>query len=171
MENKSFNRREFLLKLGKAGVLLTLPPLLKACSESMYGDYFVNVSLCTGCEECLDVCYYNAINITGAINYSIDELECISCTLCSNACPESAVKVTPAVFTINADNCNECNMCSEVCTYNATLIAVKTYSINDDNCTDCGNCLEVCDQNAISLNASNITYKPEFDIREFLKQS
>ncbi len=46
--------------------------------------------LCTGCEECIDRCYFNAIEIVDG-SAVIDSESCIGCGACAYVCPSEAI--------------------------------------------------------------------------------
>jgi ferredoxin len=62
----------------------------------------VDADLCSGCETCLDRCYFDAISMEGENNTArIDAEKCMGCGLCLVACPETALsleEVRPADF-------------------------------------------------------------------------
>ncbi len=49
----------------------------------------IDQALCTSCNECRDLCRYDAISET----YQIDPLNCEGCGVCSDHCPESAIRM------------------------------------------------------------------------------
>lgn len=54
----------------------------------------VDPALCSGCENCLDRCYFDAITMTGENDAAIAEAEkCMGCGLCLVACPEEAISL------------------------------------------------------------------------------
>ncbi len=57
-------------------------------------DFFVKIDeeLCTGCENCLDRCNFDALKITDDI-CKVDLSLCFGCGLCINECPEEAMSL------------------------------------------------------------------------------
>lgn len=50
----------------------------------------INIDLCTGCGQCIDVCPVDAISIVNR-KAIIDESRCNGCHACVSACPKSAI--------------------------------------------------------------------------------
>jgi MinD superfamily P-loop ATPase len=51
----------------------------------------INPDQCTGCGLCMDLCRFNAVEVTGD-HHIIDEYACEGCGLCITACPENAIR-------------------------------------------------------------------------------
>jgi len=47
---------------------------------------------CTGCEACLDVCPFEAIQMKDSKAFVIEE-NCSGCGVCADACPVSAIRM------------------------------------------------------------------------------
>jgi Fe-S-cluster-containing hydrogenase component 2 len=52
---------------------------------------WVDVSRCTGCGACVEVCPVGAIALVGG-KARVDEETCIGCEACVDACPEDAIQ-------------------------------------------------------------------------------
>jgi heterodisulfide reductase subunit A-like polyferredoxin len=93
MDNK-INRRAFISNAGKFAALVSIAPIIKACEkESEDLNYVVNGALCTGCEDCLDVCNYDSIKMIGedADIAFISTDKCAKCGKCESVCPAGAI--------------------------------------------------------------------------------
>ncbi len=55
---------------------------------------YVNPMLCTGCEECLDVCEVDCIEGKKGYIHMIDEMDCTRCGKCIGVCEENAIEKT-----------------------------------------------------------------------------
>lgn len=51
----------------------------------------IDPELCTGCETCLDRCFFGAISLTPDQTAEVDEKKCMGCGLCQVTCPSDAV--------------------------------------------------------------------------------
>lgn len=52
----------------------------------------VNPELCTGCESCLEKCYFEAISMEGEAGSAlVDQNKCMGCGLCVAGCPSQAI--------------------------------------------------------------------------------
>jgi ferredoxin len=52
----------------------------------------VNTETCTGCELCLDACFFNALAMDGGDDVAaVDSGKCMGCGLCMISCPEEAI--------------------------------------------------------------------------------
>jgi uncharacterized protein len=54
----------------------------------------VDISKCTGCGECVEVCAYKALSLLGE-KMVRDEEKCMSCDFCSLRCPEGVFSLPP----------------------------------------------------------------------------
>jgi heterodisulfide reductase subunit A-like polyferredoxin len=52
----------------------------------------VTQELCTGCEACLEVCPFDAIQMKDG-KASVIEENCSGCGVCADACPVSAIRM------------------------------------------------------------------------------
>lgn len=52
----------------------------------------IDFEQCTGCEACLDVCPFEAIQMKDSKAFVIEE-NCSGCGVCADACPVSAIRM------------------------------------------------------------------------------
>ena len=52
---------------------------------------WISKDMCTGCEECIDICTVGAISMNDGVA-CIDEDQCIRCAVCHDACTQDAVR-------------------------------------------------------------------------------
>jgi MinD superfamily P-loop ATPase len=53
----------------------------------------VDSELCNACGTCMEICQFNAIEISGGDGASIDPLSCEGCGVCAHFCPEKAISL------------------------------------------------------------------------------
>jgi len=53
----------------------------------------INADKCIKCDECRQLCRFDAIHINDNDDYYVDELKCDSCELCKIACPTEAIEM------------------------------------------------------------------------------
>jgi dihydropyrimidine dehydrogenase (NAD+) subunit PreA len=80
---------------GEALQLFTMPAAVaqerQARLESAYREAQVDSTLCTGCEECVDVCWYDALSMADGLAVKGDA--CVGCGYCAQVCPTGALDV------------------------------------------------------------------------------
>jgi ferredoxin len=67
---------------------------LSLCDPSRYRPA-VQETLCTGCETCVERCWFGAIGVDNGIA-AVDEDKCLGCGQCAVGCPESAISLIEA---------------------------------------------------------------------------
>ncbi|MBN1685420.1 MAG: 4Fe-4S binding protein [Spirochaetales bacterium] len=58
--------------------------------SSAYRDAQADAGLCTGCERCWEVCWYNAISMLSGAAVKSDA--CVGCGYCFQVCPTGALE-------------------------------------------------------------------------------
>jgi heterodisulfide reductase subunit A-like polyferredoxin len=53
----------------------------------------VDSELCTGCEDCLDVCVYGGMDFVDD-KAVVNDMNCFGCGRCERVCPTDAISVT-----------------------------------------------------------------------------
>lgn len=148
---KKQNRRDFISFAGKASFALALAPIINACDQNaLKRRYVVNPNFCTGCGDCLEVCFYNSIDLDPS-SFKVIEENCTNCGLCVKFCPDDAFfPYTVPHYTIDESACTECGNCVMYCKPRAIRMTTKRYSIAMKNCTNCDLCQPACEYDAIS---------------------
>lgn len=57
-------------------------------------NIYIDPQICTGCEECVDVCPKDCIEGKAKYIHMIDDFDCIKCGKCIEACEEGAIRQT-----------------------------------------------------------------------------
>lgn len=80
---------------GEALQLLRMPPAVaqerQARLERAYREAQVDPALCTGCEACVDVCWYDALSMQDGL--AVKGETCVGCGYCAQVCPTGALEV------------------------------------------------------------------------------
>ncbi|QDP00486.1 ferredoxin-type protein NapF [Thalassotalea sp. PS06] len=130
------------------------------------------VSHCTQCQQCLDVCETNIIELDsdGLPYLNFSKNECTFCGACFDKCPEPLFrdKSEPAFFgqlniktSCLAQQQIFCQSCADSCDQQAIRFAYKqavpTPEIDQQACNQCGACISVCpNQSTELINTENI---------------
>lgn len=162
MSNKKIcGRRVFLKKItGGAVAIGTLGGLnfLSSCSKngiSPFAQHYIDTDSCTGCGDCLEKCYYDAIMLPQRSIYSINADKCIECGKCVEYCEENAIKVSVIDYHVVESNCVGCGDCIEVCADEGNCIEYEKdyYSVRNkcrhQRCHQ--QCVMVCPEDAITV--------------------
>jgi ferredoxin len=80
---------------GEALNLFTMPPEVADERRNRlsvaYQAAQPDLDLCTGCERCLDVCWYDAISMQDGL--AVKSNDCVGCGYCFYVCPTEALNV------------------------------------------------------------------------------
>lgn len=74
----------------------TMPILIEHNTSVIEPSRFaaqVDPELCTGCEECLDRCFFRAITTEGEETAAVNPEKCMGCGLCQVTCPADAISL------------------------------------------------------------------------------
>jgi heterodisulfide reductase subunit A-like polyferredoxin len=74
----------------------TMPVLIKHNVSVIEPSRFaacVDPELCTGCEACLDRCFFGALTMGETGTTKVDREKCMGCGLCQVVCPTEAISM------------------------------------------------------------------------------
>ncbi|QEK12312.1 RnfABCDGE type electron transport complex subunit B [Crassaminicella thermophila] len=123
---------------------------------------------CLGLGTCVDVCQFNAIEITDGKIAKIIPERCTGCGKCIEACPKNVIDFVPYEQDVVVDcnnkekgkavkekcnvGCIGCQLCVKACPFDAMEFSDNLAKINYDKCTNCMLCAEKCPTGAIYAN-------------------
>ncbi len=60
----------------------------------------IDAGLCDGCQDCIDVCCYDAIALVRIaaekrLKAWVDPQRCCGCNLCPDSCPQGGIEMVP----------------------------------------------------------------------------
>lgn len=136
------------------------------------------LSVCTGCEACLQACPQNIIEKTASNRPTVNfaKGECTFCSECRSVCVEPVFDVQHSItheeqqaWTLKAgidETCLayqgvQCRACQDHCDPRAILFtprlrAISTPEISEIDCTGCGACVSVCPTNSIHVDDGKV---------------
>jgi ferredoxin len=153
------DKRRIIIKAGAAAAITGLCPValsfLTSCAENSVNPIAriaPNKDLCIGCGNCLEFCYYQAIQLPEKSKYFIDTNKCNLCSKCVPKCSQKAINVTSPKYRINEDKCIGCGKCIDVCRYegNCIIYSKEFYTVKN-SCGKAGchsQCIFVCEPKA-----------------------
>ncbi|MFC2131119.1 4Fe-4S binding protein [Bacteroidota bacterium] len=158
------DRREFI----KNGCILTLGcsalsalPVLTGCVNNAVNplsSFNIVEDICVGCGECLEYCFYDAIQLSVLTPYTINTDICIDCAKCVPICPESAFDIVQPDYIFNTEICIGCGDCIKECENEGNVITYEKedYTVRGkckpDKCRL--ECAAVCPEEAIIIPAN-----------------
>ncbi len=122
---------------------------------------------CIGLGSCVQVCPFDAIDITEEGLAVVNSEKCRACQKCLKACPRKLISMVPKNQTVlvackNLDKgkrakevcsmaCIACRICEKNCPADAITMVNNLAVIDYAKCTRCGICVEQCPQRSIIL--------------------
>ncbi len=122
---------------------------------------------CTGLNDCMRACVFDAISIDSNGMRLIDLEKCTGCGACVKACPRNLIDLVPINRNVyircfsqekggeakqvcgSSHPCIGCGICSRKCPVQAITIENNLAHIDYDKCINCGICATVCPTKAI----------------------
>ncbi|MFC3024852.1 4Fe-4S binding protein [Vibrio zhugei] len=113
---------------------------------------------CTQCQQCLEACPANVIELTEGYPVLTSSQYCDGCVACVLACPTEALSVGERRATITSGCLPAlavyCQSCAESCPQDAIeIVSGQQPHIERTLCNGCGLCMTHCDFDAITLSA------------------
>lgn len=115
---------------------------------------------CLGFGDCVRVCPFGAIKMSGEGLPVIDENKCKACNKCVALCPKklfTLVPLTKKVFVaccsrdlgkdtrlVCSVGCIACRKCEQICPEDAIHVIDNLAIIDYNKCTSCGKCVDAC---------------------------
>lgn len=137
-----------------------------AAAAQLYAGHKACAYGCLGHGDCLNVCPFNAIVITGGIARVIED-RCRACGKCVEACPKNLIELISkdkkysvmcksgdkgAVTRKNCEvGCIGCMRCVKACPQGAISMKGTLAEIDYEKCDNCGECTKVCPTMAIRV--------------------
>jgi electron transport complex protein RnfB len=122
---------------------------------------------CIGLEDCAKVCPVSAISFDEEGIRRVNVSKCTGCGLCADVCPRDLIEIVPAdasVFVrcksqytgkkaLDACEvaCMGCKKCEKVCPADAIHVMGGYATIDYEKCTGCGECAAECPSGSIQL--------------------
>lgn len=136
----------------------------RAASLYSGGDTFCTYS-CLGFGDCVEVCPFGAMLISGRETPLVDPGKCTGCGNCTLVCPKNVITLIPrkAMIHIGCNSkekgkeirkicdvgCIKCGRCIKVCPEDALSLQDNQINIDYSKCTSCGLCINECPRNII----------------------
>ncbi len=123
---------------------------------------------CMGFGDCMEVCPFDAIEMSENGLPIIDKEKCTGCGKCVVACPKNIITLAPedklnhircsshdpgkVVSKICEVGCIGCSLCVKACPVDAITMEDNLAVIDYDKCINCGICSEKCPTGTIEFN-------------------
>lgn len=120
---------------------------------------------CLGFGDCVNVCPFDAIEMTDDGLPEIDKDKCKACNKCVEICPKKIISLSPVeknVYVACSSHdygkdtkavcpvgCIACKLCEKACPVDAIKVIDNLAVIDYKKCTSCGKCVEVCPMKTI----------------------
>jgi len=120
---------------------------------------------CLGFGDCVEVCPFGALSISGREVPLVNLEECTGCGKCTTVCPNNLIALIPrkAMIYIGCNSkekgkvvrkicevgCIKCGRCIKVCPENALSMQDNQINIDYTKCTNCGLCIKECPRGII----------------------
>lgn len=143
---------------------------IKTCkaAESINGGTKSCQYSCMGFGDCMEVCPFDAIEMSENGLPIIDKEKCTGCGKCVVACPKNIIVLAPedklnhircsshdpgkVVSKICEVGCIACKLCVKACPVDAIAMEDNLAVIDYDKCINCGICSEKCPTGTIEFN-------------------
>jgi Na+-translocating ferredoxin:NAD+ oxidoreductase RNF subunit RnfB len=137
-------------------------------AESINGETKSCQYSCMGFGDCMEVCPFDAIEMSENGLPIIDKEKCTGCGKCVVACPKNIITLAPedklnhircsshdpgkVVSKICEVGCIGCSLCVKACPVDAITMEDNLAVIDYDKCINCGICYEKCPTGTIEFN-------------------
>ena len=122
---------------------------------------------CLGFGDCVRICPFSAIKMSGEGLAVVDEKKCKACNKCVLICPEKLFSLTPLTGRVSVAcssrdsgkdtrgvcpvGCIACGICQKACRFDAIHVTDNLAIIDYQKCTSCGECVKVCPTKTILI--------------------
>jgi Na+-translocating ferredoxin:NAD+ oxidoreductase RNF subunit RnfB len=139
---------------------------------------------CLGGGTCEEVCQFNAIHVVDGVAV-VDHEACVACNQCVEVCPRNLIQMIPlktkrhVAVNCNSkakgaevrkscdDGCIGCGICVKVCPKEGAIYMEDNLArINYDLCIGCGICAQNCPRKTITIDGKVPEAKPKMDKKD-----
>lgn len=122
---------------------------------------------CLGFGDCLRICPFGAIVMSGDGLPAVVKDKCKACNKCVVACPKKLFSLMPVTHNVYVAcmsrdtgkdtlavcpaGCIACGLCVKACKFDAIRVIDNLAVIDDKKCTSCGECVKACPVKTIRM--------------------